>query len=411
MEPKTGLIGHLLRPRAASVSPLDQLILDTYSSSTTASGLNVTPDMAMKVGAVYACVLVLAQSVAQLPLHLYRRTDDRREKQLDHPLSYLMSSQPNAWMTSHDFKQLAMVHLLLKGNSLWFKARGSNGTVRELIPIHPDNLKGIHQDEQYRLTYEIGDKPENIEVYPAEKILHIRGFTLDGLQGVSPITYARESIGNQRAMDKHGALLFAQGARLGGILSHPGTLSKEAAERLKSSFSEAYAGEAGAHATAVLEEGMKWEKISMTAEDAQFLQSRQYQRSDIAGFFRVPAHMINDLEHATFSNIEHMSIQFVQHALMPWLVNIEQALQRDLLKEAEKLDHYFKFSVDGLLRGDSVSRSQSYQTSIMGGWMSPNEVRELEDRNPYEGGDDFRLPLNMAPVNGESENEIPQRED
>ncbi len=392
MQSTFGLMAHLIRPRA---STLERLILDTYGGVTTASGIQVTPDKAMRIGAVYACVLVLSQSVAQLPLHLYLRTGREREHLTDHYLTLLMENQPNEWMTSFEFKQLAMVHLLLRGNSFWLKTRGTNGQVRELIPIPPDRVKGVQQDESYRLTYHIKRSDNEVDIIPAEAILHLRGLSLDGIRGVSPIEYAREMLGLAIATERHGAKLFSQGTRLGGILSHPGKLSPEAAQRIKESFNEQYASVENAYKTAVFEEGMKWESITMTADDAQFLESRQYQRSEIAGFFRVPAHFINDLQNATFSNVEHLDLAFVKHCLMPWLVNLEQCLQRDLLTSVEKKDHYFKFNVDGILRGDSISRSISYQRAIMGGWMNPNEVRELEDRNPYPEGSTFQIPSNM----------------
>jgi len=392
-------LARLLHPRG-STSSLERLIRDTFGGYGTVSGVRVTPDSAMHMGAVYACVLVLSQSVAQLPLHLFRRSGDTRQRVSGQPLSRFVEEQPNEWMTAYEFKQLIMVHLLLRGNSYWLKTRGAGGQVRELIPISPDRIKGIEQDALFRVFYKVkrSGSEKEIDTIPGEDLLHIKGLSYDSLQGLNPIEYAREMMGLYSAAEQHGAKLFSQGTRMGGVLQHPGTLSDEAATRLRESFNEMHSGVANAHKTALLEEGMKWESISMTADDAQFLESRQYQRSEIAGFFRVPAHFINDLEHATFSNVEHLDLAFVKHSLMPWLVNIEQTLRRSLLTPPEKADHYFKFIVDGILRGDSVSRAQSYQQAIMNGWLNPNEVRELEDRDPYEGGDAFRIPTNMTTV-------------
>lgn len=398
------MMARIVRPRAESNNALERLILDTYGGVSTASGVNITPDSAMRIGAVYSCVLVLSQSVAQLPLHLYRREGRDRVRVDEDPLSPLVGWQPNSWMTGYDWKQLSMVHLLLRGNSYWLKTRGTNRGLRELIPIHPDRIKGVVQDELYRIFYKVARSKTEVDTIPQDDILHFRGMSFDGIIGLNPIEYAREMMGLATAAEQHGAKTFANGARLAGILRHPGKLSKEAADRLEESFQENYAGIENAYKTAVLEEGMEYTRMAMTADDAQFLETRQYQRSEIAGFFRVPAHFINDLTHATFSNVEHLDLAFVKHSLTPWLVTIEQSLQRDLMSAEQKLDHYFKFAVDGILRGDTMTRSVAYQRAIMGGWMNPNEVRELEDRNPYEGGDEFQIPSNMMLVT-EKEND------
>lgn len=387
----------LVRPRS-DASTVAQLILDTYGGAASSAGIRVTPDRALQVSAVYSCVLVLAQSVAQLPVHLYRRQGRAKEQITEHYLVPLMQGQPNEWMTAYEFKQLAMFHLLLRGNSYWLKSRGTNGRIRELLPIHPDRVVGIDQDPAYRIFYKVKRSEDQTDTIPASAILHLKGLSQDGLRGLSPLENAREMLGLTIAAEEHGSTLFKQGARLGGILSHPGKLSKEAADRLQESFDAKYSSVANAHKTAGLGEGVKWEKIGVTAEDSQFLETRQFQREQIAGFFRVPASFINDLTRATFSNVEHLALQFVVHTLMPWLVNLEQCFQRDLLTDPEKLDHYFRFNVDGLLRGDITSRAQAMNTAINGGWLNPNEARELEDRNPYEGGDNFRMPVNVQPA-------------
>ena len=317
-----------------------------------------------------------------------------------------MELSPNSWMTPYDFKQLAMVHLCLRGNSFWLKTRGIGGRIRELIPIHPDRIVGVDQDELYRIYYRVRRDAQTVDTIPAENILHLRGLSSDGLRGLNPIEQAREMLGLAIAEERHGAKMFSQGTTLAGILSHPGKLSKDAADRLRESFEETYSSVENAHKTAVLEEGLKWEKISMTAEDSQFLESRNYSRSEIAGFFRVPAHFINDLTHATFSNVEHLDLAFVKHSLMPWIVNFEQTLALALLTPAERVDHYFKFNVDGLLRGDTASRAAAHQSAIQNGYKNRNEVRELEDLNPVDGLDTFLIPVNMAPV-GSGEESVP----
>lgn len=405
------IMSRISRPQAAltSSSDIGRLISGLYGGGTSSTGLSVTTETAMRVGAVYSCVLVLSQSVAQLPLHLYRENAGEKEKATKNNLYYLVHDQPNEWMTSYEMKQLVMAHLLLRGNSVWLKTRGTRGDVREIIPIHPDRVAEIEQDDQYRLFYKIR-RPDGgggqIDTIPSSSVIHFRGISTNGFTGVNPIQYAREMIGLSMATEKHGAKLFSTGARLGGILTHPSKISKPAADRLIESFNSAYSGVENAHKTALIEEGMKWDKVTMTAEDSQFLDTRKYQRSEIAGFFRVPPHMIGDLEKATFSNIEHQDLGFVKHSLTPWLVSTEQTLKKDLLSDEEKKDHYFKFNVGGLLRGDTKSRYEAFGIGIDKEFMNPNEVRGLEDMSPYPGGDEYRTRTSTVKDTPEKKNEI-----
>lgn len=358
----------------------------------------------MRVGAVYTCILVLAQSVAQMPIHLYRKEGVRKKLAEDHPLYRLVHDQPNEWMTDYEMKQLIMVHLCLRGNSIWYKTTGPRGDIRELLPIHPDRVRKIIQDESFRLFYEI-KRPgsEEVDTIPGDRLIHFRGLSTNGYVGLNPIEQAREMIGLAMATEKHGGKIFSNGARLGGILTHPQRLSPDASKRLQQTFADTYASVENAHKTAILEEGMKWEKITMTAEDSQFLETRKYQRSEIAGFFRVPSHMVNDLEKATFSNIEHLDLAFVKHTTSPWAYSIEKTLKKDTLSPAEKKNMFFKLNVDGLVRGDIKTRYDAHSQAILTGWMSPNEVRDKEDLDPYEGGDEYRLPLNTGPVGGQKD--------
>lgn len=389
---------------SSSAEQVREAIGGAVVSGNSGTGISITSNNAMQVGAVFSCILVLAQSVAQLPIHMYQENGDLKTKASDHPYYRLIHDQPNSWMTSYEMMQLIILHQMLRGNSIWFKS-AVGGRVRELLPIHPDNVQEIKQDELYRLFYKI-QRPGTggSDWVPGDQLVHFRGMSLDGFQGLNPIQYAREMIGLAKATEQHGAKLFANGAQLGGILTHPGKISKEAAERLMSSFNDKYSSVNNAHKTALLEEGMTWAKISMTAEDSQFLESRKYQRSEIAGLYRVPPHMIGDLEKATFSNIEHQDLGFVKHSLTPLLRSIELTLKKDLLTDQEKQRFYFKFSVDGMLRGDVKSRNEAYAISILNGIRNPNECRALEDLNPYDGGDIYRAPLNTAPV-GEEQND------
>jgi HK97 family phage portal protein len=227
------------------------------------------------------------------------------------------------------------------------------------------------------------------------QLLHVKGLTLNGWLGISPIAYARESIGLALATEKFGGQLFKNGAKMGGVLEHPGKLSDEAYKRVKESFDQATSGE-NAHKSALLEEGMKWSSVTMNANDSQFLETRKFQRGEIASIFRVPPHLIMDLERATFSNIEHMSLEFVQYSLMPWLTRIEKAIRRDVFTADEKKNYTLKFDVAALLRGDSASRSAYYASGITNGWMTRNEARSMEHMNPIEGLDIPLMQLNMA---------------
>lgn len=393
----------IARPQAGAT--LERLIREVYGGSKTASGASVNEDSAMRVGAVYACIQVLSQSVAQLPLHMYQFDGKSKKKAVDHYLYPIVHDEPNGWMTSYQFKQLTMVTLLLRGNSIWLKT-GVPGSskIRELIPIHPDLVQEILQDKFYKLWYKV-KRPGSaaIDTIPQEKVIHFRGLSTNGYAGLNPIEQAREMIGLSMSAETHGAKVFANGAKMGGLLYHPGKLSETAYNRLIESFNDTWRDMENAHKTGLLEEGMKWEKITMTNEDAQFLDSRKYQRSEIAGFFRVPAHLINDLGDASYNNIELLDLAFVKHSLTPWLINIEQTLKMQTMTPQDKLSYYYKFNADGLLRGDIKSRYEAYGHGILNGYLNPNEVRDKEDMNPYDGGDEYRAPLNTEPVGGTNE--------
>ena len=260
--------------------------------------------------------------------------------------------------------------------------------------------KVINMGTGFKLDYQVTLPDGSFQSLSPGELFHIRGLTLNGWLGISPIAYARESIGLSLATEKFGSQLFRNGAKMGGVLEHPNKIGQEAYSRLKDSFDNAYNGE-NSHKTAILEEGMKFTKISMTADDSQFLETRKYQRSEIASIFRVPPHMIGDLERATFSNIEQMSLEFVTFTLMPWLVRFEKAIKRDLLTPKERKEYHVKFNVASLLRGDATARSDYYHNGILDGWMTRNEARHAESEignllSPIDGLDVPLMPLNMT---------------
>ena len=373
--------------------------LSALWGSTSQAGVAVNAQTAMQSAAVYSCVQVLAQSIGMLPLCVYAIDDAGiRRRATHHRLWALLQDQPNSFQTAVEFFEMMSAHLCLRGNAYALINRNAKGQILELIPLHPDQVS-VQMQTDYRLRYGCTLEGGQRMALATGDVFHVRGLTLNGWLGISPIAYAREAIGLAMATERFGAMLFRNGAKMGGVLEHPGKISKEAADRLRSSFDEAHSGE-NAHRTAILEEGLKWSKVSMTADDSQFLETRKYQRSEIAAIFRVPPHMIGDLERATFSNIEQQSLEFVNFTLMPWLHRIEKAIRRDLLTPAERTRMMARFNVANLLRGDAAARAAYYQSGIQQGWMTRNEARHAESDlgvmlNPLEGLDEPLLPLNM----------------
>jgi len=378
---------------------LERYLSWAFGGGASSSGIVVNPQTAMQSAAVYASVKVLAESIGMLPLNLYRKeADNSRTLLSEHPLHTLCHDQPNEWMTNVEFWEMMVVALNLRGNAYAYINRNRSGHVVELLPLHPDMVRVIMGDN-FHLEYEITMPDGSFKRFQVGEIFHIRGLTLNGWLGISPIAYARESIGLALATEKFGGQLFKNGAKMGGVLEHPGKLSKDSYDRIKASFDEAHSGD-NAHKTALLEEGMKFSRISLSANDSQFLDTRKYQRSEIASIFRVPPHMIGDLEKATFSNIEQQSLEFVNYSLMPWLVRIEKAIKRDLMTPAERKNLTMKFNVSGLLRGDANARSALYHNGILDGWLTRNEARAAESElgivlNPLQGLDLPLIPLNM----------------
>ena len=374
-----------------------------FMGSSTA-GKPVTERSAMQMTAVYSCVRILSEAVAGLPLHLYRyKEDGGKEKALDHPLYHLLHDEPNPEMSSFVFRETLMTHLLLWGNAYAQVIRNGKGEVMALYPLMPNRMT-VDRDGRgqlyYKYTTSADDAPTmqgNAAYLGPSDVLHIPGLGFDGLVGYSPIAMAKNAIGMAIACEEYGAKFFANGATPGGILEHPGTVKDP--QRVRDSWNSAFGGSSNANKVAVLEEGMKYTPISISPEQAQFLETRKFQIDEIARIFRVPPHMVGDLEKSSFSNIEQQSLEFVKYTLEPWIVRWEQAINRALLSEKEKESYFVKFNVDGLLRGDYESRMNGYATARQNGWMSANDIRELEnlDRIPAElGGDLYLINGNMT---------------
>ena len=362
----------------------------------TTSGKAVNERTAMQTTAVYACVRILAEAVAGLPLHLYRRKDDGgKEKTFVHPLYYLLHTEPNPEMTSFAFRETLMSHLLLWGNAYAQIIRDGTGRVLSLYPLLPSKM-AVDRTATGQLFYEYRADTSHVILRPQD-VLHIPGLGFDGLIGYSPIAMSKNAIGMAIATEEYGAKFFANGANPGGVLEHPGVVKDP--KRVRESWNAVYQGSSNAHRIAVLEEGMKFNAIGIPPEQAQFLETRKFQINEIARIFRIPPHMVGDLEKSSFSNIEQQSLEFVKYTLDPWVVRWEQAIQKALLLPSEKRAYFVKFNVDGLLRGDYQSRMTGYATGRQNGWLSSNDIREMEDMNriPAElGGDLYLINGNMT---------------
>ena len=371
------------------------------------AGKNVNERSAMQMTAVYACVRILSEAIAGLPLHLYRyREDGSKEKAIDHSLYSLLHDEPNPEMTSFVFRETLMTHLLLWGNAYAQIIRNGKGEVIGLYPLMPNKMQ-VDRDDKGKLYYTYSrskeeanakDNESSVTLSP-EDVLHIPGLGFDGLVGYSPIAMAKNAIGMAIACEEYGAKFFSNGASPSGVLEHPGILKDP--EKVRESWNSAYGGSSNSHKVAVLEEGMKYTPISISPNEAQFLETRKFQINEIARIFRVPPHMVGDLEKSSFSNIEQQSLEFVKYTLDPWVIRWEQSLSRALFTEDEKHTYFFKFNVEGLLRGDYQSRMNGYATARQNGWMSANDIRELEDldRIPAEeGGDLYLVNGNMLPL-------------
>jgi len=384
----------------------------SFFIGTSSSGKRVTERSAMQLTAVYCCVRILAEAIAGLPLQFYKYgPGGSKIKAVDHPLYFLLHDEPNPEMTSFVFRETLMTHLLLWGNAYAQIIRNGKGEVTAIYPLMPDRMK-VDRDEYGQLYYEYTvytgddvagrsktDSAFQIVRLSPHDVLHIPGLGFDGLAGYSPIAMAKNALGLAMATEEYGSAFFKNGAAPSAVLEHPGTLKDPS--RVRESWNATFGGSSNSGKIAVLEEGMKYTPISIAPEQAQFLETRKFQIDEIARIFRIPPHMIGDLERATFSNIEFQSIEFVKYTLDPWVNRWEQNLKRALLTKDEKMHYFFVLNVDGLMRGDYKSRMEGYAIGVNNGFMSPNDVRSLEnmDKIPEEmGGDLYMVNGNMVPL-------------
>jgi len=375
-----------------------------FYSGPSSAGAFVNEQTAMQTAAVHACVRVIAEAVASLPLNVYRYEDRATRTVPDHPLFMLLKNAPNPEMTSFSFREALMTHLLLHGNAYAQIIRNGSGRVEALYPLLPDKMD-VSRGSSGEIYYTYWrDRDENnsggdgeVVTLRKDQVLHIPGLSFNGLVGLSPIALARNSIGIAAATEEYGAAFFKNGATPGGLLEVPTSIKDPT--KIRETWDTVYKGANNASRIAVMSDGMKFHVVSVPPNEAQFLETRKFQLAEIARIFRVPLHMVGDLDKSSFSNIEQQSMEFVKYTLEPWVVRWEQALWQALLLPGEQQTHFIKFNLDGLLRGDYETRMNGYATGIQNGFLCPNDIRRLENHNeiPFdEGGDNFMVNGSMV---------------
>lgn len=385
------LIGMEAKATLADSSPE---LVALFGATPSVSGVAVTPETAMRCPTVYAAVKVIAESVAQLPLHLYRRKrDGGKERATDHPLAELLHGQANGWTSAFEFRLFMQTALCLYGNAFAFINR-MGGKITELIPIPPPSVVVEIHSATMEPFFRISSSDGGQRVYDRTEIFHLKALGTSPYVGMSPIVQMREAIGLALAMEEHGARIFGSGARPAGIFKYGKPLGPEALKRLRESFNSAHAGGPNSGKTLILEDGMDFQALQFTSVDLQFMELRRYQVAEIARGFRIPLHLLQDLERTTHNNAESMGQQFLSLTLLPWLKCWEGGIRRALLMPEERDEYYAEFLTDDLARADLAARFDAYAKAVTNGLLSPNEVRAAENRAPYAGGDQFRLPMN-----------------
>lgn len=381
----------------ASLSNPPSWMFKAFGVTDSGTGIAVNEDTALGSTAIWAAVRIISETVASVPLGVFeRREDDGRDIRRDHPTHRILHSSPNPMLTAMEFREMQMANLLLAGNSYAEIVRDGAGRVAELWPIWPQRVEIQAQDDRvlYRITVP-GGKDEFLKPH---EMLHIRGMSRGGLAGLDPIATTAESVGFTLALEKFMAMFFGNSARPGGVLQHPGKMSEDAQKRFKEGWESAHRGLDNSHRVAILEEGMTWAQQGVSPEQAQTIESRKFQVTEVARIFNLPPHLLRDLERATFSNIEQQSIEFVTYTVRPWAVRLEQRYDKQLISEREQEKLFTKHILEGLLRGDIKSRFESYSIARNGGWLSANDIRALEDQNPIPDGDTYLVQGAMIPV-------------
>lgn len=397
-----GLLSNLVSKSAYSMADFTRDIRNFLRGSPPTAGAKVNEETALRYITVYSCVRVLAEAVGSLPLFVYRTRPNGRgsDKATDHPVYELLHDLPNDEMTSLTWRETSMGHLTLSGNTYSIITFNGKGQAIDLYPVPWNMVEPRRNKDTGKIEYQVNDRGK-IEVFPAEKVFHIPGFGFDGIKGYSPIRMAAEAIGLGIAATEFSSRFYSQGMNIGGVLEHPTELSDPAYERLQKWIEEMGSGMANSWKPLILEGGMKFNRIPMPLTDAQFIETRKFTRDEICGLFRVPPHMIANLERSTNNNIEHQGIEFVQHTLLPYVTRWEQTINWKLFTKEERAQGYYaKFNVSGLLRGDYKSRQEGLAIMRQNGVINANTWLELEDMNPIEGeaGEVYLVNGNMIPT-------------
>ncbi|WP_345969633.1 phage portal protein [Sulfurimonas sp. HSL1-6] len=395
------LIGRLSHRETSTLAKPTEWLSAMFGGASK-SGANVTQKTALEHSTVYACVKIVSESMASLPLSVYRNMTKNgktyKEKALDHPLHFLLHDEPNDDMTSFTWIQVVLIVLLLRGNHYSQIVRSQAGRIIGIYPLDADRMTVVRLSSG-KIGYIYRSESYGEVPLSAEEVLHFIGMSLDGIIGMSAITYNRNTIGMGITLEEFGGTLFKNGAYPSGVVTGEGVreMSDLAFKRFKDSFNEQYHGADNVGKTILLEDGFKFTPITISNKDGQYLESRKFTKAEIAAMFGVPLHKINELDKATFSNIEQQSLEFVIDAIRPWAVRMEKEMKRKLFTPAEKKTYFVRFNLGALLRGDTESRYKAYESAITKGcWMTRNEARELEDLNPIEGLDDIIVPLNFT---------------
>jgi HK97 family phage portal protein len=384
--------------KSASVNP-DQWFINWANGGETLSGERVTPESSLKLAAVWACVRVRSEDVAKLPCILYRRQANGKVRAVSHPLYDLVKDRPNPRMTAFEFRQFMQAELDLRGNALAIKEFNGRGRVVALWPVCWQRVQVLSTPDHRELFYRVTNpQGQVIDTFPQGGVVHLRGQSLDGMVGLSPIGYHRETIGLALAAQKYGSAFFGNSAQPRGALKVPGKIDQAAADVLRESWERNYRGTENSHRVAILDGGFEYSQIGMDNTDAQYIETRVQQNSEIWRMYRMPPHKVGDLSKATFSNIEQQSLEYVTDCLMSELVRWEQVLKRDLLLDSEQDDYFFEFLVDALLRGDFKSRMEGYAIARNWGIFSADDCRDKENMNhlPDNKGQIYLQPLNMV---------------
>jgi HK97 family phage portal protein len=376
-------------------------------ASETHAGLQIDPGIALTYSAVWACVSLISEAVANLPLHIYKRAaDDSRERAPDHPMEWLINEEPNPEMDAATFRETLTAHALTWGNA-YAEIEYRRGRPVALWPMLPYRVRPFRQEDGslwYRVT---NDRGQPTEPLPASRVLHLMDHSEDGVCGISRIRYARNSISLGLVTEKYGSRFFGEGGRPSGVLQVNRRLDETEIKNLRDTWGEDHGGPNKSHKLGILEEGVTWTAIGIAPNDSQFLETRQFQGLEVCRWFKVPPHMVGFLERATHNNIESQGKDFLQNCLGTWLRRWERLLKRKTLNEAEKRQYYFEHKTEALLSTDLLTRYTAYGIGRQWGWLSADDVCRSENRNSIgEGGKEYLKPVNMVAAGEPNPNAI-----